>query len=814
MKSVIFSLLVIILSVSSARVSAQNIRNEKFEVRGRIIDSSTLKPLAFVSLTISNENGIPVTTGFSNDTGAFNITVPEAGRYTLAISIIGFQERNISVQVSTQQPHLNLGIISLSSVHGNLSEVKIAGRKKLIEQLPGKIVYNAANDIISKGGTAADVLRKAPVLQVDAQGNVSMRGNSNLKILINGKQSGQMARSPADALQMMPAEIIQSVEIITTPSAKYDAEGAAGVINIITKKGRTDFNGALELSAGNMEQMFNPRINYSTGKWNLSFHGHLHRFRIKEEYELKRSQFDNGNPASVFYQSMQKDNSAPHGSGNFVIQFTPDSVSEFSIDINTWFGKWPDNRQLQTRVSAANGDIIENYFQTTTQAEKYLGTDITIGYNRKLKKPGRELTLLALYQPGRSTGPYQTWQTDIAKELLYEEINDNKTRDNEWTVQADFVEPLSADNKHSLETGVKLIMRNASNNYEVFANENPGQGGQMEPVASRTDIFSYHQNVWAAYLMGKSNFSETWYAEAGARIEYTDLGGDFKINGSAFGNNFINFIPTATASAKLNEKNSFSLSYTQRLTRPYIWDLNPNADASDPKNIVSGNPALKPEIAHQLEFVYAFNKGSGLYMNASLYGKYTNNAITEITRTDNDGIATTTKENLSRNESIGLNLSGNGTIIRGWSANGNININYLKFSGSTSETLNKGWAADLDLNSTVSLPRSFSIQVFGQYSSRLVTLQGNKSSQFYYSMAVKKNFPVSKFVITLAAVNPFNRYISQKEEIRGFNFVSTTANYYFLRAFKLTLNWEFGGAGNNRERKRITNDDIKGGQKG
>lgn len=771
-------------------------------VKGKLLDSASRKPIPYATITLMDLKRNILANTFSNEEGFFSIQTTQKDSGLLEISSVGYA--SIVLPLKNHE----LGDIYLTTAGAGLAQVTVTAAKKLIDLRPGMLVYNAENDLGNKGGTAADVLRKTPILNVDAQGNVTMRGSANLKILVNGKYSGQIARSPADALNMMPAENIKSVEVITTPSAKYDAEGAAGVINIITKKGYKNINGALELSGGNMEQMFNPRIAITNDKWSFSVHGHLHRLRQKEGMLTSRTQFENGAPSLQLDQHLEKDNAAPHGSGDLAIVYTPDSATEISFGMNAWFGKWPGNSTINTMLRLPNGNIQEQYLQSSTAKEQYLGSDINLTLNRKLKKPGQEITLLMQFSPTTSKQPYQLLQRDIHDDPFYEEENNNKTRNREWTLQADYLHPLSKS--LSLETGLKFISRDVRSDYSVMA----GDPGMLQPVAARSNVFDYNQKVYAVYAMMKANLPKNWYAEGGVRYEHTAFEGKFIEPGSAFSNSFNNLIPTATLSRKLNEDQSISLSYTQRITRPYIWDLNPNADASDPKNITTGNPDLEPEIAQQAELTYGLNKGSGFFLNTALFWKKTDDAIVDFMQTTNEGISINSKQNLAGNTVIGLNFSSSITLSQAWSINGNINANYLKYNSDALQISREGWAADVDMNVTLKLPRQYSLQVFADYNSRAVTLQGYDGYNYYYAFAAKKSIPKKKLTITLSAINPFTAYIPQINIAGATGFYSSVENRFFNRAFKITFNWEFGGMFGERERRKINNDDVKDQFKG
>jgi outer membrane receptor protein involved in Fe transport len=786
---------------------AQQSSNSGKHITGKIIDTLSSKPVPYVSITLLDGQRKKLRSTFSAEEGTFAFEISQAGDYVLQLSAVSYSSKEIPVTVLASQTKVVVPDILFSPTAGALQEVVVTSKKKLIEVRPGMLVYNAANDATNKGGTAADVLRKAPVLNVDAQGNVSMRGSSNLKILVNGKYSGQMARSPADALNMMPADIIQSVEVITTPSARYDAEGAAGVINIITKKGRKDISGALELSASNLEQVFNPRIAINTGKWSIAAHGHAHRLRFKEASVTNRTQFENGQPAGQLFQKMEKDNAAPHGSGDLAISFQPDSVSEFTAGVNAWFGNWPDDRNMETIRRLPNGSIAEHYFQSIHAREKYLGADINLGYNRKFRNPGQEITLLAQFSPSKSKEPYETWLSDKTSQPYYQEINDNHTRNKEWTFQADYVHPLAAEGKYILESGVKLIFRDVNNRYSVLAGD-PLQPPGLQPDPTRSDNFSYNQDVWGAYALLKSNLNNNWYAELGVRVEGTRLKGVIAGAATNFSNHFTNLIPTATLSKKIDDRQTLSVSYTKRLTRPYIWDLSPNVNASDPKNIISGNPYLQPELAHQAELAYNLNTGPDFFLNASFFWKQTDNAIVEFMRTDDQGISYTSKQNLAANKQMGLNVSSSLNVSPRWSLNGNLNLNYLDFKSGGLEIYRSGWATDVNINTFYKLPSAFTVQAFGEYNTRAVTLLGSQTGRYYYSFAVKKEIKKQKLTITVAAINPFNEYVAQSVLTSRPTFQSTVDNRYYSRALKFTLNWEFGTMFQQKERKKINNDDV------
>jgi outer membrane receptor protein involved in Fe transport len=779
------------------------------QLSGFVRDTGNNKAVMYATVTVTDSSQQTIATVYSLENGSFKFTLPLPGTYTLEISSVGYKTAARSIVVTEGQLQSDIGTVFLISGSEYLQEVKVTARKRLVDQKPGMLIYNAENDITNKGGTAADVLRKAPVLSVDAQGNVTMRGSGNLKILINGKYSGQMARSAADALNMMPAAMIRSVEIITTPSAKYDAEGAAGVINIITKKGKNDLSGALEASVSNLEQMFNPRLAYSRNKWSINLAGHLHRLRSKSIQELGRTSAGSNNSSTDLQQKIEKDNAAPHGSADLNIDYSIDETSELSLGINGWFGKWPDNSNMSSLVRGQNGLITEQYLQDILQKGSYLGVDINLGYNKRMKRQGQMISLLIQRSPSRDKSDYNAAQTNLNKEVFYREVNNSTTKNGEWTFQADYVHPLNKKSSLLLESGAKLILRSVGNQYALESSD-ALQPDVLVPQPDRTDHFRYSQDVLAGYAMFKVSLPANWYIESGARVEATYIKGKFIHTGTSFDNQFVNFVPTATITKKIDERHTVNFSYTRRLTRPYIWDLNPNINTSDPKNIESGNPNLQPEMADQAEMSYSLNTGQSFFLNAAAFWKRTNDAIIEFMETDANGVSYTSKQNLANNTQYGMNLSATANFTSRWMVNGNVNLNHLDFSSGALAVFRKGWGADFNLNTTYKLPKDFSVQAFGEYSTRVVTLLGSSGRFYYYSFAGRKEFKKTRMAVTLAAINPFAGYVSQINIRQRFNFSSSADTRYYNRAVKLTINWELGGVRQQqKQRKKIENTDVK-----
>lgn len=779
-----------------------------FVVQGIITDSSTKKNIEFATISIVDTDQKVVAITYSDENGLFKSTDISPGVYLLNLSLIGYSQKSLRFAISPEKPVFDFGRILLKPGANELNTVIITGTKQLVEQQPGMLIYNAEKDISNSGGTAADVLRKAPILNVDAAGNVTMRGNANLRILINGKFSGQMARNPGDALNMMPAGSIKSVEIITSPSARYDAEGAAGVINIITKKGQKEISGTLELVGGNLEQALNPRISVNRDKWTMNSTLHIHRFRNKELTILERNTLESGKVAGRLLQETTSDNSNPHSSGDVQIEFAPDSLNLFNFSVNGWLGKWPQNKEQTNKTLSPNGTLINVFQQRARTDAPSKGIDLNLGYTRKFKKPGEELYLMMQHNRSVDVFNYNALQTNIEEIPLYLELNNNRTNSNEWTFQSDYILPLAESGKQALESGLKAILRNGGTVYDVQESVN-GQNENVVPVLSRSDVFDFKQNVLAAYTQIKLKWSSGWALHAGARIEGTFVEGKQRNLENSFTNNFWNFVPSATLFRKINTNNNLTLSFTKRISRPSLWDLNPNLNTLDPNNISTGNPNLRPEEVNQAEFTYALQTDKDLFLNFSLFGRKTNNSIETIVRISENGIATSTMQNLASNAQYGINFSTSLALLPGWKINSNANVRFAKYRSGALDISNDGVAWGINVNSSLKLPDNYSVQFYGDYDAKSVTLQGFESSWFYYSFSAKKEIPAKKLTMSLTTVSPFGSYLSRSEIVKAQDFESTSHHRHLMRSFRLSLNWEFGDLFKTANARKINNNDQK-----
>jgi ferric enterobactin receptor len=570
-------------------------------ISGILIDSISQEAIAFASVgIIDRQSGKTVNGGISDEKGSFRIMGLPSGAYTLQVVFMGYKNKEVNtISLSPQKPDFDCGAITMAPETRLLDEIQIVGEAALIEARPDKIVYNAEKDVTSRGGDAADVLRNVPLLSVDFDGNVSLRGSENVRILINGRPSGIFNASVADALKMMPADQIKSVEVITAPSAKYDGEGTAGIINIITKKKNIEgLAGSVDMTAGTRSDRGNMNLNYGRGRLGINMSGGGHYSPPLEGSTSFRRQ-DFGGALPTFLTQDGTNTSSRLGYRlNLAAEY---SINAFST-LNSGFsyrGHNVDNLNDVLSTYSIDTMVQELYRRTTDGYSNRGGWDWEMDYRRTFPKKDKEWSIAfeldkdddhseSLYDLGYA---YPLSQPDELENN--EDFGDNI----ELTMQTDYTHPFNSAFK--LESGLKATLRIIESDFSFSAYNADLNDWVVDPL--RTDIFYYDQNVYAGYVNGNFNLGDDMTLIAGLRMEITELLGEFETFVSPFENTYTNLLPNVTLSKKVGEYNQVKISYNQRIQRPNQRHINPFIEYNDARDISYGNPTLGPELVQQIE---------------------------------------------------------------------------------------------------------------------------------------------------------------------------------------------------------------------
>lgn len=739
----------------------------------------------------------------TDEAGRFTFQNIPAGSYTLSFSFVGYASRTWQgVTVTESIPAVNIGKVLLSPAANQLQEVKVTGDKLLIEDQADRLVYNAEIDISNVGGNAGDVLRKVPSLAVDGDGNVQLRGSANVRVLINGKPSTLFSSNLADALKQIPSDMIKSVEVMTSPSTKYDAEGSAGIINIILKKNAlAGVSGSVGLTAGNINSNGYGNLNVRRNKLGINLGLNGFHYNTPRHQSMLRTERE-GETELITTQSGRAKVYGGGASAQLGIDYDLDSLNLLSVGIRLNTGKYRGwySQLTQSPVPAPYQEV-SNY---TRFLNSPLGTDINLDYTH-IFKPQQELTLLALFSQNDVDNFINQDQQNAQEQLYYVQRNTNANMNREITLQSDYTQAFSKASR--LEVGAKLILRKAESNaqYLVFY---PLENQE----APDENLLNYQQNVLAGYVSYRTTLFQKYMLRAGARYEQTYLDGDFTSQQMSLHKTYRNLIPSLNLSRNLTESQTLKLSYTQRLQRPHIFLLNPYRDIRDPKNVTFGNPALEAELTHLLEAGYStFFQASSL--SASVYLRQTNNSIQTITLGIENGVAQNTYANTGKAAFYGISLSGSTKLSPAWSLNGNIDVAYSRYTF-TWVGQNQGWQYSYSINTSYTIGNGWSAQAFGSSTPKQVTLQGRYYSGFFHGLTVQKELFEKKGSLSVGINNPFSQSFKYGTEIETPAFSQENETRNLNRGGRISFSYKFGKQDKSkgaRSKKSIQNDDLKQG---
>jgi len=785
------------------------------QLRGNVQDAATQKPVEYATVILLPATGTaPVASTTCDDQGRFELKKLPAGTYRLQLSFVGYAPRIENVTVTDQAA--SLGTLTLTAAAQKLGEVTVTGQRALVESKPDRLIYNAEQDATNAGGTAADVLRKTPLLNVDVEGNVQLRGTSNVRILINNKPSAMLAGNLADALKQIPADQIKSIEVVTSPSARYDAEGSGGVINIVLKKNSLQgTNGSVGANAGNRNQGLNGSLNVRRGKLgvNTRLNGYYNSYPYRSS--TSRTDFTPAGNGQLRQETSSKSASSG-GYGQVELTYDPSALHSFTLSANSNLYQSNSPQALLNSYAGLPG---RDTLYTRDIQQRYMGRnyDFNAGYTRTFgpEHPRREWSALAQHTRSSNNGRYELAQYHAAAieggPLEYQERSDNLARNLETTLQTDYIHPFSE--KNTLETGAKAILRQVSSDYSL---DTLLQARQVDFAHSprRSNAFDYRQNVQALYGTYNLAAGKKYALSLGTRLERTAIEGEFSGVQSGFSNSYFNVLPSVSATRTLKEPgHTLRLSFSRRIQRPNIYYLNPYVNQSSPNNVSYGNPTLSPELTNSYELTYS-TFGNKTSLNASGYVRYTGNSI-ERYNLYNETLARTesTYGNLATNATYGVSLYGSLKPVTTVNVSSNITLNYNRLASVALDRTTSQLTLNMSLNSSWKIGKLYTLQGFGGFGTAGVQLQSRYSGYGYYSLAVKRTLLQDKADLALNASN----FLQPGREFRSVTttdqFTSTSISYQYQRAVRLSFNYRFGklDANGGRQRRSIRNDDSKGG---
>jgi ferric enterobactin receptor len=810
-----FTLLIFVCC--SLVLKAQPYNNPKGHVSGKVIDSVTKQPVDYATISVFKDGGTSPINGVVTDPkGSFTITNLNPGNYSITVDFIGYKKKRIDhLTIGGSTPNIALGTIAIVPVQSQLKTVEIVGKTPIVENKIDKMVYNVANDLTSQGGSAADVMQKIPQVTVDIDGNVQLQGNANIRFLINGKPSSIFGASLADALQSIPASQIKSIEVITSPGAKYDANGTGGIINIVLKDSKIQgVNGNVNLSAGTRRENGSFNLNVRKGNFgvNAFFGGGEQINSTTINTTDNRSYSKSGDTLTHLFQ--KGNSSFTRGGFQSGLSLNWDITKKDALTASFGYNYFANHsygltNQETNVLDIPNNNTLSDIYSIRNSDSRFSGRylDYSVSYKKTFAKEGQELDVLFNSSYGKNKSNF--FQEQDYQNGAYPSSgtrSNNPGTDHETDISIDYTQPISKT--FTIETGAKAVLENINNKVVT----DTLSGADFVPNSNQTYGFNYNRKVYSYYVSATfSLFNNFINGKAGLRDEYTSTSADFP------GTNIPGYntlAPSAVLSHKIDETQTIKISYSYRIQRPNYGDLNPFYNISDPHNISTGNPNLQPEIGHNYELGYnkSFNQGANIYIGA--FYRYNTNDIQSFTThydTLNIGGATYSNVYLNQRYNIGTETTEGINLFASLPVTSKLNLRSNMMFGNRITTNPgspdvSGFTYRLNLNATYQFPNNFTAEVFGNYNSSQRTIQGTRPSFAFYNMAVRKQFWNKKASIGLTATDPFNPYINQRSTTSGAGFTQTSLRQVPFRSFGITLSYKFGKLEFKKEKEKDDNN--------
>ena len=782
----------------------------KFPVRGIVTEAENGKTIPYATITAKNAKGVLKRIA-SDVNGKFEFTLDSVGRYNIIVQSIGFQAFKSDINIDAKTTKVEMGILKLVAGSEKIGEVEVVAQKPLVRTEVDKIIYNIEADPESKTTNALEMLRKLPLVTVDGEDNIEVKGSSNFKILLNGKNSSMLSQNPKDVLRSLPANTIRDIEVITNPSSKYEAEGTGGIINIITTKKQ------LEGMMGRINAGVDTRGGYNAGiyatskikKFGFSVNYGYNDFRQpkNENFSSRENLLSTTSrfTESSGYNKFNGNSKMAMGEASYEV----DSLNLVSLSFWGYTGDYTSNGVQSTSDFDTNNILTRKLINYSNSSNKRGSLSGNIDYQRTFKKPDKTFTVS--YKLDRS--PMNTDGENSIDGILnynsYRQRSANDASGTEHTFQLDYYDPLTK--MHQIESGVKYILRQNISNSDILRYDSLQDVWVRD--AARNNELNYNQHiigVYAGYVLKFKKLS----IKTGLRAEGTINDGYFKsAKDTTFKNRMFNLIPYFTLSKNLEKGQNLKFSYTQRLSRPSIYYLNPYVNDTDPFNINYGNPDLDAEVAHTFDLSYG--KFSNKYnINFSLNGAFTNNSIESIATINSNGVKTTTYRNIGKNQRFGSYLYGSLKPTNKLTIGTNISASYTILESNDGRNLrNEGFSYNGSFNIRYTAWKNGSISGYGGIYSPRVMLQGQSSQFWYTNINLSQELFKKKLMVTASLSDPFRSRIKSESTMDDPTFHQKSTYTYSSQMLRLNLSYRFGQMKGEikKARRGIKNDDLKSG---
>lgn len=800
-----------------------NTSTVKSNISGKIIEQASSEALPYVSVSVlkNTKDSTLVDGGITDDNGVFNIKNVRVGKYILKFSFVGYKDEFKNIEL-TSKP-LNIGTVSLSPSAENLNTVTIVGAKQLMEYKLDKRVINVDQNLVSTGGNASDVLEDVPSIEIDEEGNVSLRGSSNVTLLVDGKPSSLYGNDIPSVLAQIPASQIDKVEVITNPSAKYSPEGMSGIINITLKeKGNRGFNGNINLSSGSALEKWKPNesaalnLNYSTKKYTISLNGDIrYNERERRMKSVRKFRADStGVPDFVYTRRNGGEDGLSYGFG-LNAEYYINQLNTIGLNLNMHAHKTSNDWASTINQDLTKPESSKNNIGTTDGDNKGSFNNIGITYEKKFKNKKDELLYGAFTWSWGGFDHYLDESTDYVNPSLrdYNMKDTSTSNHNHAVADVHYVYPFSEDSR--LEVGYNL-------NYNWEKSHNLYYYDQVFDPTSSYD-FERTEQVHALYLTYGFQIFKKFSAQLGLRGEIVK--NDFTRTMKTglvdnFDKDYNSLYPTIHLSYQLNKNHSFQVSYSRRIRRPDPWTMMPHVDLSNPEYVRFGNPNIDPEYTNAFELGWSWMFEKTTIFTSAYYRQVSNgmqrfeflwnedNAMMygfdwawDIAGEESSTNRTAqTFVNLAHSSNYGIEIIIDREITKWWNMNisGNGFGSYQDGTELNYDKINS-FNFNAKLSSTITLPHSFSVQVSGHYYAPRKTIQGKSYAHYDFDLAVKKSLWDKRANLSLNI-----RDIFRTRNHDGYSYtdeyVSFNSRRPYSQSIRLSFSYNFGKTANMKKK--------------
>lgn len=740
----------------------------------------------------------------TNEIGKFEVNLKEAPSYHLSIRSLGkmpFQKEFIFTKNAS---FIDFGKILLKDNQIELEEVLITSNNPLIKIDLDKIIYNTVEDPEAQTCSVFDILRKVPMITIEGDNDIKLKGSSNYKIYRNGKPYNLVTINPSEVLRNIPANTIKNIEVITEPGAKYDLEGVGGIININTKSINLlqGFTGTLN-AAGNSIGYIGGGGYFSIAKGKLGLTAQYNYANSDIPWvdnETQRKYIQNSEQFLTLEKGQNKQKGRFQVIG-FETSYDIDTLNLLTVGVNSIQKKMTNTSERETFKGNDYESIFYDYSRHTI-SKNFAGlNNINIDYQRYTRKKGENITISYRFNNLPDNNDYYTNIFDKEKDRYMENQSINKASSNEHTWQIDYITPIKLG--HVIDVGAKYILRQNNSKTEFPL---------LQPLKDNNDNsnFNHDQQIYAGYLSYSMQLPK-FGLKAGIRSEVTKFDAVYEnIYENNFSKSMYDVVPSFTLFYKLNNVQQLQLGYNMRFNRPSIWYLNPYINNSNPEQISYGNPLLNSEKTNNINLTFSsFNRKFNL--NAAINYSFSNNLIYQDIFVDSTNVTHYTYNNDGERKQIGGYLYINWNPFNTFRVNFNGNLNYVKLKSIDRFLTNEGISTNLFLSAYLNLPNNFSSNIIGSYNSPSINLFGKGYSFFFVDFFINKDIMKKKMTISLFVENPFFKDVKLTSNISDSNMNVYNITYRISNYVGFKLSYRFGSLRNNvkKAKQSIVNDDLK-----